>query len=100
MAHFSRKCYSTVKEQLEKSAGYSPLEMFTVFMATYAAGNIINGKLGDTFNPTTILAVGLFGSGICLFFINCLLWLNVVQFSRMLGNASILFIYFYSASFR
>jgi len=52
MAHFSRKCYSTVKQQLQNQAGYSALllsEMDTVFMATYAAGNIINGKLGD--NP-------------------------------------------------
>jgi len=97
MAHFSRKCYSTVKQQLQHTAGYSPLllsEMDTVFMATYAAGNIINGKLGDTFNPTTILAIGLFGSGICLFFINCLIWMDVVHFSVTLGNASILFIYF------
>ena len=73
MAHFSRKCYSTVKQQLEDDAGYSPLilsEMDTVFMGTYAAGNIISGKLGDTFNPTTVLAIGLFGSGICLFLIN------------------------------
>ena len=63
-AHFSRKCYSTVKQQLENDAGFSPLilsEMDTIFMATYAAGNIINGKLGDTFNPTTILSIGLFG---------------------------------------
>ena len=70
MAHFSRKCYSTVKQQLQNDAGYSALllsEMDTVFMATYAAGNIINGKLGDTFDPTIVLAIGLFGSGTCLF---------------------------------
>ena len=56
MAHFSRKCYSTVKQQLQTTAGFSSLvlsEMDTVFMATYAAGNIINGKLGDTLNPST-----------------------------------------------
>lgn len=97
MAHFSRKCYSTVKQQLQSEAGYSPLllsEMDTVFMATYAAGNIINGKLGDTFNPTTILAIGLFGSGTCLFVINCLIWLGVEHYSVMLGNVSILAIYF------
>eukprot|EP00977_Amphora_coffeiformis_P004973 scaffold1060_cov196-Amphora_coffeaeformis.AAC.5 len=81
MAHFSRKCYSTVKQQLQNEAGYSALllsEMDTVFMATYAAGNIINGKLGDTFNPTTILAIGLFGSG----------------FSVALGNFFIIAVYF------
>lgn len=97
MAHFSRKCYSTVKQQLEKEAGFSPLvlsEMDTIFMATYAAGNIINGKLGDTFNPTTILAIGLFGSGACLFLINVALWFDFVGFNETLGNAFILSVYF------
>eukprot|EP00934_Nitzschia_sp_Nitz4_P007820 Nitzschia sp. Nitz4//scaffold178_size73299//18947//20708//NITZ4_005697-RA/size73299-snap-gene-0.140-mRNA-1//-1//CDS//3329539116//7810//frame0 len=97
MAHFSRKCYSTVKQQLQTSAGYSSLvlsEMDTVFMATYAAGNIINGKLGDTFNPTTILAIGLFGSGFCLFLINVSLWFDFVGYSEALGNFFILAVYF------
>ena len=97
MAHFSRKCYSTIKQQLQNEAGYSPLllsEMDTVFMATYAAGNIINGKLGDTFNPTTILAIGLFGSGICLFLINIAIWFDFEGFSVALGNCFIIAVYF------
>ena len=97
MAHFSRKCYSTVKTQLEDDAGYSPLilsEMDTVFMGTYAAGNIISGKLGDTFNPTTVLAIGLFGSGICLFLINISLWFDFLSFSMTLGNFFIIAVYF------
>lgn len=97
MAHFSRKCYSTVKQQLQDDAGFSSLilsEMDTVFMATYAAGNIINGKLGDTFNPTTVLAIGLFGSGTCLFFINVALWFDFVGFNEQLGNFFILGVYF------
>lgn len=97
MAHFSRKCYSTVKQQLEDDAGYSPLilsEMDTVFMGTYAAGNIISGKLGDTFNPTTVLAIGLFGSGICLFLINISLWFDFLSFSLALGNFFIIAVYF------
>ena len=97
MAHFSRKCYSTVKQQLQKEAGYSALllsEMDTVFMATYAAGNIINGKLGDTFNPTTILAVGLMGSGICLFLINVAIWFDFEGYSATLGNCFIIAVYF------
>lgn len=63
-------------------------------MATYAAGNIINGKLGDTFNPTTILAIGLFGSGACLFMINLFIWFDLEHYSETLGNLSILFVYF------
>jgi sugar phosphate permease len=97
MAHFSRKCYSTVKQQLQSEAGFSSLilsEMDTVFMATYAAGNIINGKLGDTFNPTTVLAIGLFGSGACLFLINVALWFDFVGMSITLGNSFILAVYF------
>ena len=97
MSHFSRKCYSTVKQQLEKDAGYSALllsAMDTMFMATYAAGNVINGKLGDTFDPTTILAIGLFGSGICLLLINIAIWFDFLGISVWLGNSVILAVYF------
>jgi OPA family glycerol-3-phosphate transporter-like MFS transporter 1/2 len=68
--------------------------MDTVFMATYAAGNIINGKLGDTFNPTTILAIGLLGSGACLILINIAIWLNFVSISVGFANFFILAVYF------
>ena len=97
MAHFSRKCYSTVKQQLQDDAGYSALilsEMDTVFMGTYAIGNIISGKLGDTFSPTTVLAIGLFGSGMCLFLMNVSLWFDFEGFSETLGNFFILGVYF------
>ncbi|KAG7348532.1 major facilitator superfamily transporter [Nitzschia inconspicua] len=97
MAHFSRKCYSTVKKQFQMDAGYSATllsAMDTIFMATYAAGNIINGKLGDTFNPTTILAIGLLGSGACLIFINIAIWLDFVAINVTFANVFILSIYF------
>ena len=97
MAHFSRKSYSTVKTSLESSAGFSPFllsAMDTVFMATYAVGNVVNGKLGDTFNPTTILAIGLFGSGVCLLGINGLIWADIENQNQLLGNILILGFYF------
>lgn len=97
MAHFSRKCYSTVKQQLQTEAGYSALllsEMDTVFMGTYALGNIISGKLGDTLRPTTVLAVGLFGSGACLFLITVGLIFEFERMSAALGNFFILAVYF------
>ena len=97
MAHFSRKCYSTIKQQLQSEAGYSALllsEMDTVFMGTYAIGNIVSGKLGDTLRPTTVLSVGLFGSGICLFFINVALWFQFEKMSVALGDFFILAVYF------
>jgi len=68
--------------------------MDTVFMGTYAIGNIISGKLGDTMSPTTVLAIGLFGSGMCLFLINVSLWFDFEGFSESLGNFFILGVYF------
>jgi len=97
MAHFSRKCYSTVKQQLQDDAGYSALilsEMDTVFMGTYAVGNIVSGKLGDTFSPTTVLSIGLFGSGMCLFLMVVSLWFNFEGMSQSLGDFFILAVYF------
>jgi len=97
MAHFSRKSYSTIKQQLQNEGGYSALllsSMDTVFMATYAAGNIINGKLGDTFDPTIILAIGLFGNGICLFLITVAIWFDFHAMSVLLGNGFIVSVYF------
>lgn len=97
MAHFSRKCYSTVKQQLQDDAGYSAIilsEMDTVFMGTYAIGNIISGKLGDTFSPTTVLSIGLFGSGMCLFLMVVSLWFDFEGMSESLGNFFILAVYF------
>mmetsp|Transcript_18902 Transcript_18902/g.27665 ORF Transcript_18902/g.27665 Transcript_18902/m.27665 type:complete len:475 (-) Transcript_18902:138-1562(-) len=97
MAHFSRKCYSTVKEQLEIEAGYSSFtlsQMDTTFMGTYAIGNIISGKLGDTFAPTTVLSIGLFGSGACLFLMVVGLIFDFEGFSETLGNVFILGVYF------
>jgi len=96
MAHFSRKSYSTIKTQLQTQAGYPARvlsEMDTAFMATYAAGNIINGKLGDTFNPTKILAIGLFGSGIALLLINAMIWFEVEKTNATIGEFGILGIY-------
>jgi len=99
MAHFSRKSYSTIKTKLKDPdiGGFDPIVMATmdtIFMGTYAAGNIINGKLGDTFNPTTILSIGLFGSGACLFCLNVALWFDFVRLNAAFGNFFIVAVYF------
>mmetsp|Transcript_5256 Transcript_5256/g.15285 ORF Transcript_5256/g.15285 Transcript_5256/m.15285 type:complete len:467 (+) Transcript_5256:112-1512(+) len=97
MSHFSRKSYSTVKQQLQNKAGYSPSvlgAMDTVFMLTYGAGNVINGKLGDTFNPVTILAIGLWGSGACLLILSAAVFADLVSVSVLVANATILTILF------
>jgi len=63
-------------------------------MATYAAGNVINGKLGDTYNPITILAIGLWGSGACLLVMIAAILLDLVSISVALGNVVLLSILF------
>ncbi|GFH52590.1 hypothetical protein CTEN210_09066 [Chaetoceros tenuissimus] len=97
MAHFSRKCYSTVKQQLQDDAGYSAhilSGMDSAFIGTYAIGNIFSGKLGDTFRPTTALSIGLCGNAICLFLVNMSLWFDFVGFSMALGNFFIILVNF------
>ena len=50
-------------------AGVSPLTVAAMdsgFMFTYAGGSFITGQLGDRFSPVVIIAIGLFGSTLCL----------------------------------
>jgi len=103
MSHLSRKSYSTVKTQLQKDAGYSAAilsAMDTVFMGTYAAGNIINGKLGDTYDPIKILAIGLWGSGGCLIVMTGAVLLDLVSINVILANAVLLTILFFFGLFQ
>jgi len=97
MSHLTRKSYSTVKQQLQSDAGYSATilsAMDTTFMFTYAAGNVINGKLGDTFNPTTILAIGLWGSGACLVVMTAAVIFDLVSINVTFANTVLLSILF------
>ena len=96
MAHFSRKCYSTVKPQLRDEAGITKVvlsEMDGVFMASYALGSFISGRLGDTYRPTTVLAFGLYGSGVCLLAMIVGIVFDVEGFSQRFGNFFYLLIY-------
>ncbi|GMH47451.1 hypothetical protein TrRE_jg8824 [Triparma retinervis] len=97
MAHFSRKCYSTVKPQLKTEAGLNQnvlSEMDSVFMATYALGSFISGRLGDTYRPTTIIAIGLLGSGVCLFAMTIGILFEFEKASESFGNLFYLSTYF------
>mmetsp|Transcript_23033 Transcript_23033/g.54420 ORF Transcript_23033/g.54420 Transcript_23033/m.54420 type:complete len:474 (-) Transcript_23033:226-1647(-) len=97
MSHFSRKSYSTIKQQIQYDAGFSATilsAMDTVFMFSYAFGNVINGQLGDTFNPTTVLAIGLFGSGFLLLLILGVILSNVIAVSVTTANVALLSILF------
>ena len=97
MSHFSRKSYSTIKQQIEHDAGFSATilsAMDTIFMFSYAFGNVINGQLGDMFNPTTVLAIGLFGSGILLLLMLLVILFDVISVSVTVANVTLLSILF------
>ncbi|OEU15588.1 MFS general substrate transporter [Fragilariopsis cylindrus CCMP1102] len=97
MSHVTRKSYSTVKQQLQSEAGYSAAllsAMDSVFMLTYGVSNMVNGRLGDMFNPTTILAIGLWGSGVTLLLMVAAILLDLVSINRTMASAVILFLYF------
>ncbi len=97
MAHFSRKCYSTVKPQLKTEAGLNQnvlSEMDSVFMATYALGSFISGRLGDTYRPTTVIAIGLLGSGVCLALMTLAILFDFEGMNEAFGNFFYLATYF------
>jgi len=69
ISHFARKCYSTIKHDLHTHHSLSSLlisTMDTIFMFTYAIGNILSGNLGDLTDGKCVMTIGLIGSGICL----------------------------------
>lgn len=95
MFHFSRKCYSTVKQQLQNQAGFSALmlsSMDAVFISIYTATLITNRKLSDLFSPSVSLVIGLAGTGFCLLLINVALWFDFHGMNTLLGNIFILVI--------
>jgi len=97
MSHVTRKSYSTIKEQLQKEAGYSSTllsAMDSIFMLTYGISSMVNGRLADTFNPSTILAIGLWGSGATFLLIVGSILLDLEHKNALLGNSVILFLYF------
>jgi len=87
MAHFSRKCYTNVKTNLEHS-GVNKLvlsQMDTAFMFTYAIGSFISGRLGDMFPQNVVIGVGLLGSTLCLGLITVFEWSGVIGTNYPLG---------------
>lgn len=71
MSHWTRKCYTNVKEQMIAAgvSAYILAAMDSGFMFTYAGGSFITGALGDRFSPTKVVAIGLLGSSVVLFLI-------------------------------
>ena len=80
-----------------QDAGYTTItlsEMDTVFMATYAIGSFISGRLGDTYRPTTVLGLGLFGSGVCLVAMLLTIYSDLEHHIPLIGNLMMLTVYF------
>ncbi|KAM3725223.1 Sugar phosphate exchanger [Dirofilaria immitis] len=93
LVHASRKTLSTVKPSLiiewtDNSTGKQPLfpdkhaaEGFLAFLdcaflAAYALGLYAGGTLGDRYNPTKVLALGMWTSSITVFLFGMLKWLT------------------------
>jgi OPA family glycerol-3-phosphate transporter-like MFS transporter len=66
-AYFGRVNLSIALPYLHDSYGYSNTSLGTIasgFFVAYAAGQLINGFLGDYFNPRTFVSIGLFLAGL------------------------------------
>ena len=89
MAHFSRKCYTTVKTDLVASGVDVSIlsSMDTAFMLSYALGTFVSGRLGDMFPQNAILGLGLFGSTLCLGAIQWLEYIDIMASNHGLGAA-------------
>ena len=89
MAHFSRKCYTTVKTDLVASGVDVSIlsSMDTAFMLSYALGTFVSGRLGDMFPQNAILGLGLFGSTVCLGAIQWLEYIDIMASNHGLGAA-------------
>jgi len=87
MAHFSRKCYTNVKTQLEDNGVDKIIlsQMDTAFMFTYAIGSFLSGRLGDTFPQNIIIGVGLLGSTLCLGLIAYFQHIDVMHSNHNVG---------------
>uniref|UniRef100_A0A7S3JXP8 Major facilitator superfamily (MFS) profile domain-containing protein n=1 Tax=Aureoumbra lagunensis TaxID=44058 RepID=A0A7S3JXP8_9STRA len=78
MNHVTRKCYTNVKN-IFISKGLSKMvlgRMDAGFMFTYAFGAPLAGQLGDMFNPSKVLGLGLLGSALCIFSLAYGVWNN------------------------
>ena len=65
--YFSRNLLSVVAPQMLKETSFDVVSigtLSTVFMATYALGQLINGRIGDIFRAKWLVGIGLFFTGV------------------------------------
>ena len=93
--HITRKCYTNVKNVMIK-LGLSKMvlgRMDAGFMFTYAFGAPLAGQLGDMYDPSMVLGVGLYGSAACIFMLIFGMWNHLGEAGPFIANTYFLGVY-------
>ncbi len=93
--HITRKCYTNVKNVMIK-LGLSKMvlgRMDAGFMFTYAFGAPLAGQLGDMYDPSMVLGVGLYGSAACIFMLIFGMWNHLGESGPFVANTYFLGVY-------
>lgn len=93
--HVTRKCYTNVKNvMIEKGLSKLVLgRMDAGFMFTYAFGAPLAGQLGDMYNPSKVLGIGLYGSALCIFLLAFGIWESIMLLNPFIVNGYFLSVY-------
>ena len=97
--HITRKCYTNVKNVMIK-LGLSKMvlgRMDAGFMFTYAFGAPLAGQLGDMYDPSMVLGVGLYGSAACIFMLIFGMWNHLGEAGPFIANTYFLGVYLVSS---
>ena len=100
--HLTRKIYTFVRPQMiQDSLSLNLLGTFdSSFMIFYALGNIFSGHLGDNFPPHLIIAMGLFGSAICMALFLVLLYSQIIVTWPVIGTILYLIVWSFHGLFQ
>jgi sugar phosphate permease len=93
--HVTRKCYTNVKNVMIKKGLTKVIigRMDAGFMFTYAFGAPLAGQLGDMYNPSKVLGIGLYGSATCIFLLAVGIWYHVQLASPFVASSYCLAVY-------
>jgi len=82
LLHLSRKSYTCLKVQLQEDAHYDPALlsiMDTMFMLFYSIGSFQSGSVGALYQYPAIVAIGLFGSSLCVLLLAISVWARLEE---------------------
>jgi len=63
------------------------------FMFTYAFGAPLAGQLGDMYDPSRVLGIGLYGSALCIFLLIFGMWNDLGKAGPFVANGYFLGVY-------